>query len=118
MKYCRTYWNPTTQQYGYVERKNLHGRFEFYAIHDMEVHPYPSFGAAYDELKKAGYEPMGFLDDGARRYTMTVPELENLYKRLENFIADCTRLEYERNREHINAVFSLLHEHMNTKPII
>lgn len=116
MKICRTYWNAVTRKYGYIERKNLHGRFEFFAIHDKQVNPYPTFGAAYDELKQAGYEPMGFLDEtGARRYTMTLPELERVYKAVETFVADCTQREYNENKSAIIAVYTLLHKHINAE---
>ena len=32
---------------------------------------------------------------GAVRHAMTAKELDDLYKRLENFIADCTRSEVD-----------------------
>lgn len=35
---------------------------------------------------------------GAVRHAMTAKELNDLYKRLENFIADCTRSEVDANR--------------------
>lgn len=116
MKERMTYWNPVTRKYGFVEQKNLHGRFEWFAIHDKQVNPHPSFGAAFDELKTAGYEPMGFLDEtGARRYTMTLDELQALYKRFEDFIADCTQQEYNKNKSAIIAVYSLIHTHINNE---
>lgn len=39
---------------------------------------------------------------GAVRHAMTAKELDDLYKRLENFIADCTRLEVDANRDALN----------------
>lgn len=36
---------------------------------------------------------------GAVRHAMTAKELDDLYKRLENFIADCTRSEVDANRD-------------------
>lgn len=36
---------------------------------------------------------------GAVRHVMTAKELDDLYKRLENFIADCTRSEVDANRD-------------------
>ena len=116
MKNRWTYWNPITRKYGYVERKNLHGHFEYFAIHDKRVNPHPSFGAAYDEIKQAGYEPMGFADEtGAMRYTMPEPELQDLYKRFENFVADCTQQEYNENKQAITAVYTLIHKHINAE---
>ena len=52
-------------------------------------------------------------NNGAKRYTMTKEELNQLYKRLENFIADCTFEEYKENKEAINGVLSLIHKHLN-----
>lgn len=48
----------------------------------------------------------------AKRYTMTKEELNQLYKKLENFIADCTFQEYQENKEAINSVLSLIHKHL------
>lgn len=41
---------------------------------------------------------------GSVRHAMTAKELDDLYKRLENFIADCTRLEVDANRDALNKV--------------
>lgn len=51
-------------------------------------------------------------DNGAKRYTMTKEELNQLYKKIENFIADCTFQEYQENKEAINSVLSLIHKHL------
>ncbi len=51
--------------------------------------------------------------NGANRYTMSSEELMALYKKLENFIADCTFQEYQENKEAINGVLSLIHKHLN-----
>lgn len=50
--------------------------------------------------------------NGAKRYTMSSEELRALYKKLENFIADCTYQEYQENKEAINDVLSLIHKHL------
>lgn len=50
--------------------------------------------------------------NGAKRYTMSKEELNHLYKKLENFIADCTFQEYQENKEAINGVLSLIHKHL------
>lgn len=50
---------------------------------------------------------------GAVRHTMTAKELDDLYKRLENFISDCTRLEVDANRDAINGVLTLVHKRMS-----
>ena len=39
---------------------------------------------------------------GAVRHAMTAKELNDLYKSLENFIADCTRSEVDANRDALN----------------
>lgn len=52
------------------------------------------------------------IENGINRYTMTLQELSEVYRKLENFVADCTTQEYLDNREAINAVFSLIHVHM------
>ena len=52
---------------------------------------------------------------GAQRYTMTVKELSRLYVGIEDFIADCTRDEVDKNKEAINSVLMMVHQHMNSK---
>lgn len=47
----------------------------------------------------------------AMRYTMTNDELYKVYKKLEDFVADCTTQEYLENKSSIDAVFSLIHKH-------
>lgn len=49
---------------------------------------------------------------GAVRHAMTAKELDDLYKRLENFIADCTRLEVDSNRDALNKVQTMIHQRM------
>ena len=50
--------------------------------------------------------------NGAKRYTISKEELNQLYKNLENFIADCTFQEYQENKEAISNVLSLIHKHL------
>ena len=50
---------------------------------------------------------------GAERYALTREYLDDLYKRLENFIADCTKEEVDLNREAINKVLTMIHHHGN-----
>lgn len=49
---------------------------------------------------------------GAVRHAMTAKELDDLYKRLENFIADCTRLEVAANLDALNKVKTMIHQRM------
>ena len=58
----------------------------------------------------------GIVDEtGCRRYTMPLDRLQALYKQFENFVADCTKQEYEENKQAITAVYSLIHKHINTE---
>jgi hypothetical protein len=57
-----------------------------------------------------------FVDNtGAIRHAMSKAELSDLYKRLENFIADLTPGEVERNQREIKGVLSLIHQRMKEK---
>ena len=49
---------------------------------------------------------------GSTRHAMSAKELNELYKRLENFISDCTRSEVDANRDAINKVQSMIHQRM------
>lgn len=49
---------------------------------------------------------------GAVRHAMTAKGLDDLYKRLENFIADCTRSEVDANRDALNKVQTMIHQRM------
>lgn len=58
----------------------------------------------------------GFVDEtGCARYTMTEQQLQNLYRQFENFVADCTRQEYNENKQAIIAVYALIHKHINAE---
>ena len=55
----------------------------------------------------------GFVDEsGCRRHTMTEQQLQDLYKTFENFVADCTKQEYDENKSSIIAIYTLLHKHI------
>lgn len=47
---------------------------------------------------------------GATRHAMSDKELNELYKRLENFIADCTIEEAKENRDAFVKVETLIHQ--------
>lgn len=54
-----------------------------------------------------------FIDDmGATRHAMSYEELNYLYRRLDDFIADCTVEEAEENREAFVKVQTLIHQRM------
>lgn len=65
-----------------------------------------------EELK--GFVKMGkFVDEvGAIRHAMSDKELNELYKRLENFIADCTVEEAKESRDAFVKVQTMIYQRM------
>nr|UVX87087.1 MAG: hypothetical protein [Bacteriophage sp.] len=61
-----------------------------------------------------------FVDEvGAIRHAMSDKELNELYKRLENFIADCTVEEAKESRDALVKVKTMIYQRMReTKKII
>lgn len=58
----------------------------------------------------------GFKDEqGALRHSMSRDDLDDLYRRLDNFIADLTCEEAEQNRDAFNAVKAIIHQRMQEK---
>ena len=58
----------------------------------------------------------GFKDEqGALRHSMSREDLDELYRRLDNFIADLTYEEAEQNRDAFNAVKTIIHQRMQEK---
>lgn len=109
-------WHPVKRVYAFIESGKALGKPAYYACYEGMKIWQKSFGDALDKLQFEGYEINGFLDgSGARRYTMPLDELQDLYKRFENFVADCTEQEYRANKEHITAVYTLLHRHINAE---
>lgn len=54
-----------------------------------------------------------FVDEyGATRHAMTYSELEHLYRKLDNFIADCTYEEAQENKDAIIAVKTMIYQRM------
>lgn len=49
-------------------------------------------------------------ENGAIRHAMSKEKLNELYIRLEEFIADCSYAEYERNKEHFIAIKRLINQ--------
>ena len=49
---------------------------------------------------------------GATRHAISKKELDELYKKLDNFIADCTIEEAEQNRDAFVKVQTLIHQRM------
>lgn len=73
-----------------------------------------------NEAKRYGYidfekvvDDNPFVDDmGANRHAMSYDELNELYKRLDNFIADCTFEEAKENRDAFVKVKTMIHQRM------
>ena len=120
------YWNPTNRKYGHVSEIKatgaFNGRMTVYCanyrnkggLHSTNV--CKTFEDADRIMTEHGYERMGVIDEsGCRRYTMPLPELQELYKRFENFVADCTQQEYNENKAAITAVYTLIHKHINAE---
>lgn len=60
-----------------------------------------------------------FVDEvGATRHAISDKELNELYKRLENFIADCTIEEAKENRDAFVKVETLIHQRIIENGII
>ena len=58
----------------------------------------------------------GFKDEqGALRHSMSRDDLDELYRRLDNFIADLTYEEAEQSRDAFNAVKTIIHQRMQEK---
>lgn len=55
----------------------------------------------------------GFKDQsGIIRHTLTFNELRELYRKLDDFIADCTHAEIEANKIGINVILAMIHKRM------
>lgn len=51
-------------------------------------------------------------ENGTQRHTLTRKQLEETYRYLDDYIADCTESEAENNKEHFIAIKSLIHKHI------
>ena len=68
------------------------------------------------EKERKERKQRGIIDEtGCRRYTMTLEQLQALYKQFENFVADCPQQEYNENKAAITAVYTLIHKHINNE---
>ena len=120
------YYNPTIREYGDVYEHDsngwMNGKIHTYCANyrnSRGAHSHnvcKTFEDADAIMRENGYERMGVIDEsGCRRYTMTLPELQGLYKRFENFVADCTEQEYRENKAAITAVYALIHKHIQSE---
>lgn len=87
-------------------------------IKDLAKRAYVHFVMGWEPETKTRIEKKkrGIVDEtGASRYTMTLDQLNWLYKSLEKFVADCTQEEYRANKAAIADVFGLIHKHINAE---
>lgn len=52
------------------------------------------------------------IEFGISRHNLSRNELDELYKKLDNFIADCTEQEAERERDAFVRIKTLIHQRM------
>lgn len=120
------YWNPVTREYGTITITPTNGMFKghrntyCYKCRNQDGKKVAGIVGTFEDaerrMKEHGYERIGFTDiDGCQRYTMNLDQLQSLYKRFEDFVADCPQQEYNENKSAIIAVFSLIHKHMNAE---
>ena len=113
------YYNPTTRRNGSINETELNGMARYICSYEDEngvTHSriYERRFDADTAMAEMGFYRQCIIDaDGAHRYCLTYGTLVNLYKNLEDFIADCTKAEYEANKDAINAVNALIHKHIN-----
>lgn len=51
-------------------------------------------------------------DNGALRHILTRNELQELYRKLDNFIADCTEQEAKENQDTFVKIKTFIHQRM------
>ena len=53
-------------------------------------------------------------ENGTLRHTLTLDELTELYRKIDNFIADCTEEEAKTNKSIFIAIKTLVHQRMRS----
>lgn len=115
------YYNEQTRRNGRINEIRLNGRPAYIANYQDEHGVTSSkiretLEAANRDMEEHGYKRKGIIDEtGCARYTMRLEELQAIYKRFEDFVADCTQQEYNENKSAIIAVYSLIHKHINNE---
>lgn len=120
------YYNEVTRDYGDILVKRTNGMFKghdytyCYRCRNERGIRVAKIVGTMDEadraMKEYGYIRVGIVDEsGCMRYTMTLPELQGIYKRFENFVADCTQQEYNENKSAIIAVYTLIKKHIDAE---
>lgn len=117
----KNYYNEKTRRNGCVNEILVKGRPAYIANYQDEHGVCCSkirktMEEANRDMEEHGYHKKEIIDEsGCARYTMTKQQLQNLYKALENFVADCTQQEYNENKQAITAVYTLIHKHINAE---
>lgn len=115
------YYNEQTRRNGRINEIRLNGRTAYIANYQDEHGVTLSkiretLEAANRDMEEHGYKRKGIIDEtGCARYTMRLEELQYLYKRFEDFVADCTQQEYNENKAAITAMYTLIHKHINAE---
>lgn len=120
------YYNDVTREYGDILVKRTNGMTKgheytyCYRCRNERGVRVAKVVGTMDEADRAmkgyGYARVGIVDEtGCMRYTMTLPELQGLYKKMEDFVADCTQQEYNENKSAIIAVYTLIKKHIDAE---
>lgn len=115
------YYNEQTRRNARVNEIRLNGRPAYivnYQDKNGVCHSKirETMEAANRDMEEHGYHKKGIIDEsGCARYTMTLEQLQNLYRKLENFVADCTQQEYIEYGAEITSVYELIHKHINAE---
>lgn len=51
-------------------------------------------------------------EQGVTRHAMSVEELDELYRKFDNFVADCTPEEVQENKDAIIKIKTMIHQRM------
>lgn len=120
------YYNDVTREYGDILVKRTNGMTKgheytyCYRCRNERGIRVAKIVGTMDEADRAmkgyGYTRVGIVDEtGCMRYTMTLPELQGLYKKMEDFVADCTQQEYNENKSAIISVYTLIKKHIDAE---
>lgn len=52
-------------------------------------------------------------ENGIKRHLLTREELEELYKKIDNLVADCTYQEFQEHKESFIDIKTLIHQRIN-----
>lgn len=108
------YINPKNNKEARIQEfRNDYGQTFYDVYFEQRYFTKGSFEDAETIMTTNGYVRKGFTDDmGVTRHAMARQQVENLYKRLDDFIADCTFDEYKAHEQAFTAIKTLLHQRM------